>query len=389
MNALVITPSKILPASSGAPIYTNGMLKYLKHLGYTTTLVNFYTDEDYSDEEMATLKDYVDDVQTCKLIFQNIKLNMSLRYANSIRKYTRRAMWRLLQDVKARTDFDLVVIDHLHMFEYANLFLDKKVLLHTHNVESNLWLELSQKETGLKKFLISRNYRLLAAYEAEAVLQADEVTAISDADATKLGEMTKNEKKVHVFHGYNKFELIKEETDVLSASHKILFIGDYSWYPNANAALFLIGEVMPILRTLDPQVQLFLVGKRPTEEMQNLAKDLKDVTVTGMVDSIDPYLKEADVFVNAVTEGSGLNIKMIEAMGKGIPLVSSEFGARGFTVADGREVLFYDTAANCAEKVMQLITDRQFALALRNQARVYYEAFVEPSEEIREVFLNE
>jgi glycosyltransferase involved in cell wall biosynthesis len=46
-------------------------------------------------------------------------------------------------------------------------------------------------------------------------------------------------------------------------------------------------------------------------------------------------LSIADLALNPVTSGSGTNLKMLEYFGSGIPVVSSEFGARGLGVAAG------------------------------------------------------
>lgn len=387
MNALVITPNRFLPATNGASIYTYGMIKYLNHLGYKVTVASFYIQNDYTDGDYESAKEYIEKIYSCKLHFPDIRFNFSFKYPNSIRKYTRSNMRKMLLQIKQRKAFDLVVIDHLQMFEYANLFKNTKILLHTHNVESNLWHDMLLKGKGIKRTLIHRNYKLIYDYEINALKSADSVTAISDGDVSLFQKMLGEKKEIPVFHGYNKYEIVKDEANVLKKNKTIIFIGSYSWYPNASAATFLINEVMPIIRQKTNDISLYLIGNHPTNEMIKAAKQYEDIVVTGRVESVDEYIQKGDVFVNAVSEGSGLNIKMVEAMGKGIPIVSSEYGYRGFEVSDGHELLVYRNADECANEIVELLNDRSFALKLRDNARSYYEVFVEPSDEVKNAFL--
>ena len=387
MNALVITPNRFLPATNGASIYTNGMIKYLHHLGYKVTVASFYIQNDYTDEDYESAKEYIEKIYSCKLHFSDIRFNFSFKYPNSIRKYTRRNMRKMLLQIMQRKSFDLVVIDHLQMFEYAKLFTNTKVLLHTHNVESNLWHDMLLKEKGIKRSLIHRNYKLIYDYEIRALKTADSVTAISDGDVSLFHKMLDEKKEIPVFHGYNKYEIVKDEANILKNNNTIIFIGSYSWYPNSSAATFLISEVMPLIREKTNDVCLYLIGNHPTNEMIKAAKQYEDIVVTGRVESVDEYIRKGDVFVNAVSEGSGLNIKMVEAMGKGIPIVSSEYGYRGFEVSDGHELLVYRNADECANKIVELLNNRSLALNLRDNARSYYEIFVEPSDEVKKAFL--
>ena len=143
---------------------------------------------------------------------------------------------------------------------------------------------------------------------------------------------------------------------------------------------------MPQLRKLVPGIKLFLVGKNPTVNMKHNAEIYSDIIVTGKVESVDTYIKDADVFVNAVTQGSGINIKMIEAMGKGIPIVTTSFGARGLGVVHGKEVLIYKTALECAEHIQSLISNKDTAVTMANHARAHYEHTIVPSQKIRTLF---
>lgn len=385
MSVLLISQRKLYPMADGALIYSFGLIKLLKKMGGDVTLVSFTDGEEYTKDEIEELKKYVSEVHLCKLTWKSTALNLSIKYPNNIRKYTRKAMYQLLEDIRKR--YDTVIIDHLQMYEYAKMFSDCRVILHTHNVESDIWFEYAEKCKGIVKALVKRSAKMVYEYEKKAIETAGYVTAISESDAQKFMAMAPG-KKVEVLRGFSEYQIIKDENSIYRVGKKILFIGSYGWYPNVASAKYLINDVMPILRERNLDVKLYLVGKDPTDEMIEYGKKYTDIIVTGMVDSVDPYIEDCDLFVNAVCGGSGINIKMTEAMGKGIPIITSEFGARGYNLENGQEVLIYKDATECVNFIEKLLLDREFALEMRNKARAFYEEFNMPSEKVRDLFLG-
>ncbi|MFH7669510.1 hypothetical protein ACFHS9_23700, partial [Enterobacter hormaechei] len=261
---LVITQRKILPTTDGALIYSFGLLKMLKKFGAEVSLISFVFDDDYTEDEKTILRSVVSVIKTCKLTFQSTALNMSFKYPNNIRKYTRKKMRKLLLDSFSGQQFDTVVIDHLQMYEYAKLFPNSRIVLHTHNVENELWFEYAKKTKAPIKWLINRSAKMTYCYEKMAINDADFVTAISESDASKFKKMVP-EKQIVISKGFSEYDLVKTEADILSVNRNIIFIGSYSWYPNESSALYLISKIMPKLRECESDVKLILVGKDPTK----------------------------------------------------------------------------------------------------------------------------
>lgn len=388
MDALYITTRKILPLNTGAALYSYGILQYLKELDINVTYASFHEGEPYTAEEVEFLKKTCVEVETVELKFANTALNFSREYPNNVRKYIRKDMMDLMDKLSRRCDYKLLVVDHVHMFEYAKCFPNAKVVLIEHNIEANLWKEYAERSKGLVKSLVARSAEMLDDYERMAIRRADGVISIADTDAKVFERYTENPEKICIMHPYNLYDRVKSEEDVSNTSNSICFIGGYNWYPNQAAADYLVNELMPILRQKRPGIKLYLVGKEPTETMRGYAAEYSDVVVTGIVDSVDPYIEHCDIFVNAMFDGSGMNIKMMEAMGKGIPVVTSEYGCRGIPVTDGKEVLVFQSPEQCAEQICSLLEDKAAALQMTQTAREFYRKFIEPDEKVRDTFLK-
>lgn len=153
-----------------------------------------------------------------------------------------------------------------------------------------------------------------------------------------------------------------------SGQEGLVFVGKMDYLPNFDAALFLIREVLPLIRRERPGAQLTFVGMNPPEELQQLAAR-HGVVVTGSVPDTRPYLDEAAVVLTTVRGGTGTRLKILEAMSMEKAIVSTSLGAEGLQVVSERDLLIADDARDIAQSVIRLLRDRDFAKTLARQAR--------------------
>jgi glycosyltransferase involved in cell wall biosynthesis len=115
----------------------------------------------------------------------------------------------------------------------------------------------------------------------------------------------------------------------------LLFVGNFGYYPNDDAATFFCAEVLPRLRAVARRaVRVMLVGTSPSRRVRALAA-VPDVTVTGSVPSVAPYYRDADVVVVPVRAGGGTRIKLLEAFSYRRPVVATTVGADGIEARRG------------------------------------------------------
>ena len=135
----------------------------------------------------------------------------------------------------------------------------------------------------------------------------------------------------------------------------ILFQGLLTYPANADAASFLVREVLPVLRSTVPGVCVRLVGVAPPA-VQAL-HDPPQVTVVGHVESMEPELDRADLVVVPLRFGSGTRIKILEAFAHRIPVVSTSLGAEGLGAEPGRHLLVGDDATALAAACARILGD--------------------------------
>ncbi len=132
----------------------------------------------------------------------------------------------------------------------------------------------------------------------------------------------------------------------------LLFVGNYEYPPNVDAALRLAHEIFPKVQAQIPDVKLWLVGNAPPPELQALASE--SIKVTGRVPDVRPYLARAAAFVCPLQLGAGIKNKVLEALAIGCPVIATPLSVDGIDAQNGHDVLIADIG-EMAETVINLL----------------------------------
>jgi glycosyltransferase involved in cell wall biosynthesis len=137
----------------------------------------------------------------------------------------------------------------------------------------------------------------------------------------------------------------------------LVFHGFMGYPPNADAAAYLVAEVIPQLeRVIGPEFEVRIVGKA-TPSVEALTLRDPRVVVTGYVDDITSEVRGADVIVVPLRMGTGTRIKVLEALAECTPVVSTSIGCEGLGVTDGEQLLVADGAAAFAAACARALRD--------------------------------
>lgn len=152
-------------------------------------------------------------------------------------------------------------------------------------------------------------------------------------------------------------------------SRQILSVANFSYPPNAEALDLLTSQVLPVLQAFDPAVELHLVG--PGIATDHPVRTIPGVVVHGFVPDLAGPYRTAELVVAPLMSGSGTKIKVLEAFGYGVPLVTTPVGAEGLDVEHGREVRIGDSASAVAAECLRLLQDPELAGRQRDAARAW------------------
>jgi hypothetical protein len=154
----------------------------------------------------------------------------------------------------------------------------------------------------------------------------------------------------------------------------LVFTGVMNYAPNADAAIYLIDGILPIVRRALPQLEVLIVGRDPSAALKAKAKNHPEVTITGFVDDMRAYLERAAVFVAPLRYGSGIQNKILEAMAMEVPVITTSLAAAGLRV-DGAEppLIVADGEEKFAASIVALLGQKDERGRLAAEGRRFVE----------------
>jgi GT2 family glycosyltransferase len=156
----------------------------------------------------------------------------------------------------------------------------------------------------------------------------------------------------------------------------LLFIGNLAHRPNADAVLFFLREVFPILQEKLGDVQLDIIGDFGTDAISGYQSE--KVRILGYVPDIEPFLRDRRVFVAPLRFGAGIKGKVGEAMAHGIPVVTTSIGAEGFGLTHEFDVMIGDDPVSFAAAMVGLYSERELWERVAQNGRLRIEEHFTP-----------
>jgi len=272
----------------------------------------------------------------------------------------------------AAEDYDVVQVEFANMasYRYASRGQRPRLVLDEHNIEYDLQRRTAGSAEGkFRKVYNSLNWRKLGREERAAWRRFDGVVLTSVRDAQLLSTVSPGTRTAVVPNGVNVEQF--QPAPVAPEADQLLFFGANNYFPNHDALIYFIDEILPLVIQRRPNVKLSIVGPGAHETV--LARQSRHVEVVGFVDDVMPHLDRASVVVVPLRIGGGTRLKIVEAMAKSKAIVSTRIGAEGIDVTHDRDALLADSPADFAAQVVRALEDPELSRRLGEQARILAE----------------
>jgi glycosyltransferase involved in cell wall biosynthesis len=288
----------------------------------------------------------------------------------AVAKYRSKAYRRRVEALLATGRFDVVVCDFLPPAVNLPRHLPCPSILFTHNVEAEIWRRHAATASNpVSRALLTQQWRRMLRFEAAALTRFDLVLAVSDTDRQTFARVYPDALRspIHVVKTGVDTAYFRPAPGAGRRAH-LVFTGSMDWLPNEDGMVYFARDILPHVRTLEPEATLSIVGRAPTPAVQRLAQDAR-IEVTGRVDDVRPHMAEAAVYIVPLRIGGGTRLKIFEAMSMGKAVVSTAVGAEGLPVTPGQNIVIADEPARFAQAVVQLIRDTDTRRRLEASAR--------------------
>ncbi|MES9857774.1 MAG: glycosyltransferase family 4 protein [Sedimenticola sp.] len=238
-----------------------------------------------------------------------------------------------------------------------------KVVCDTDSVWSRFVLRELPYARAIRKLRIYHKGRKKEAEERAWVKLCDVTTAVSEVDAEYYKSIAEEPNRVHLFSNVIDVESYKlapkPPADFKSPS--IYLAGSFGHYnsPMDTATRWMLDEVFPLILKVNPNVHFYIVGSNSELGFGHLSGT--NVTVTGRLETVLPYLCNTDIALVPLKFESGTRFKILEAGTCKVPLVSTTLGAEGIPVVNGEHILIADEPNDFANAIVRLLDDKVLA----------------------------
>lgn len=369
MRILFLTNLLPYPLDNGGKIKTYTTIRALADAGHKIDLVCFTEKNNIQKEyenQLLQLCQKVEQVYLKLTTAENIQYMMLMAikslfsaYSFGLYKYQSGKMKQKLEELCRDNNYEYIYFDHLQLCVYKEylkkLLPNAKMILDEHNCEALIMSRNADKATNLlKKLFLQIESKKLGKFESRILGEMDANIVLSEEDYQELRKQHKGDFK-HVIipigvpdRGMKKS--VEKEGDLLN----ILFLGTLTWEPNNQGLIWFLKNVIPLLERRNIKFKFYIVGKNPSIEVCELAKNYDNIIITGYVESVDEYYEKCDCMVVPLFIGSGQRVKLIESFSKGMPSVSTEIGAEGLQIENHRNILIANTAEEFGDAIKEV-----------------------------------
>lgn len=373
-NILYLVHRLPYPPNKGDKVRSYHLLKHLaaKHRVFLGTFV----DDPDDMQHIETVRNFCSDLHVARLKPKFAKIRslyallagepLTLRYFRDSRLQT----W--VDRILYQQQIDAVVVFSSAMAQYVESISRIPVLVDFVDVDSAKWTQYAPNHRWPMSWLYKREGMRLLAYEREVAARSVRSFFVTEAESALFSGLAP-ECEVRVDALCNGVDADYFSPDINRPSPyaedqiPVVFTGAMDYLPNIDAVRWFATEILPTIREHRPQIHFYIVGRSPSPQVLSLAS--ANVTVTGTVPDVRPYLQHASVVVAPLRIARGIQNKILEAMAMAKPVIASTECAGAVDAILGQELLTASTSSDFIAEIEVLLQDSERSRRIGEAAR--------------------
>lgn len=287
--------------------------------------------------------------------------------------YRNAEMKNWVKNLIAERPIHQAVIFSSAMAQYLEPYPELDRIVDFVDIDSDKWRQYAGQKSWPMSWVYRREARTLFDYERRIAHHFNASTFVSRAEAELFQQQAPecSERVSYYNNGVNLdyFSPAQEYVTPYAAQERVLvFTGAMDYWANVDAVGWFSREVFPSLSSQFPDLRFYIVGSRPTAEVQALAGN--GIIVTGSVPDVRPYIAYAEISVAPLRIARGIQNKVLEAMAMAKSIVVSPQALEGISAETGSELLLAEDASAFITQITKLLSRPDPALGQAARRRV-------------------
>jgi polysaccharide biosynthesis protein PslH len=371
MKILMLTPYVPYPPSSGGQIRTLNILKYLSKK-HQITLVALYKN-DTERQYMSHLKRYCKKIYLCRRPSKPWQLKNILKAVFSslpflvVRNFSLDAK-QVVETLLKQEQFDVIHAETFYIMPHIPHTITP-IVLAEQTIEYEVYLHYINTLPFLIRMVLYLDILKLKYWERFYWRKANIVAAVSNADENIIHRLEPNIKTVIVPNGAGDDMIVKKLETKNLRNPVVVFQGNFNWLQNVEAAKYLISSIYPHLKKKIPNIKLVISGQTAQKIKYESDDNIKIINIPPHdTETVKKVFSEATLFITPIFGPGGTRLKILAAMGSGIPVISSPTGVEGLEVQNNIHVLIANNIDEFSQKTANILSKKKLYQSVREKA---------------------
>ena len=374
LQILVLSPTEPFPPRSGWSTVIYNDIKGLAEKGHKITVLAI-TYEHPDKDDVTTDIAHVEYFYRYKAPkWRQVIKNFGQRLPYTITRNYDERIFRRASELVREGRVDVVLVEDVVMGLYASMLkgvCSVPTYLRGHNVSTAMCQRYyKSKVNPVMRYLGWRQYVKFRRYESSVVADFDGVCQLSPVDAAEIERMNPNVKNYVIPSGVDT-DYFSIDTKRAREPETIIHVGSVDPITKLPAMIWFYERVLPLVRQKHPRARLELVGHVPQCSLYHA--DPSSLVIHGVVPDVRPFLSKGAAFIVPQFVGSGIRIKILNAMATGNAIVATSLACEGLSVTNGRNILIADDENLFAAHICSLLEDKVLREQLGREARTLVE----------------
>lgn len=267
--------------------------------------------------------------------------------------------------------FDIVQAEGLYLTQYLALLPKKgttKFIYRSHNIESEIWKNIAANTNKIfRKWYLQLQAKKLFEFEKTRMPSVDAIVAISHADILFYQQHLPN---ITLHHAPTGIDISTNNFIAANVDYStIFFLGGLDWLPNIEGLEWFIDKVFPKILLEKPSVKLHIAGRNGDERWQKLSNE--HIIYHGEVENAQTFVGDKYICIVPLLSGSGMKIKIVEAMNNHKPVVTTAKGIQGMPAGTDLHCYVSGNAQQFADNVIQLFESPDTGIKKAKEAQEF------------------